>query len=99
MAELGPESPALHQQVWQEARRLGIDRIVPVGEAMELASGEGFAPPGLGGGLSGQDLTAIGRLLAATTSRGDVVLFKASRSVGLERALDALLAELSEGQG
>lgn len=98
MAELGPDSPALHQRVLQEARRLGIDRIVPVGEAMELASGEAFAPAGMGGGLSGEDLTAIGRLLAATTSRGDVVLFKASRSVALERALEALLAELGEGQ-
>jgi UDP-N-acetylmuramoyl-tripeptide--D-alanyl-D-alanine ligase len=101
MAELGPQSLALHQQVIREARSLGIDRIVPVGPEMTLACGEDdlYTPPGLGSGKAQEDLVSVGRLVAATSAHGDVLLFKGSRSVGLETAIAALLDTLAGEKG
>ena len=90
MAELGGLSPALHAEVVQKARALGLDDLLPVGEEMRAALGQD--PVGE------EDLESLGRSLARRLSPGDAVLFKGSRSVGLERALDAMVRELrSEG--
>jgi len=91
MAELGPESTNLHRQVVSRARELGIDELVPVGRQMSFALDETEVPD--------QDLIELGRELAGDLREGDAVLFKASRSVGLEAALESLLDELNARGG
>jgi UDP-N-acetylmuramoyl-tripeptide--D-alanyl-D-alanine ligase len=82
MAELGPESEDYHREIGARAAELGIDVLVPVGEAA-LAYVEGFdgevhpvATP--------EEASA---LLEELARPGDRVLIKGSRSVGLERVL------------
>ncbi len=82
MAELGEDSDRFHREVGEQAERLGIDVLVPVG------------PPALGylEGFTGES-HAVGSpeeaaaLLAEMARPGDRVLVKGSRSVGLERVL------------
>jgi UDP-N-acetylmuramoyl-tripeptide--D-alanyl-D-alanine ligase len=82
MAELGPDSEAYHRAVGAHASALGIDVLVPVGEAalgyLEEFDGEAYpvATP-----------EEAGALLEELARPGDRVLIKGSRSVGLERVL------------
>jgi UDP-N-acetylmuramoyl-tripeptide--D-alanyl-D-alanine ligase len=80
MAELGPDAPALHREI--AARATGIDLVVGVGELARLY---------LDGPASAwfADVDAAADALPALLQPGDVVLLKASRSVGLERLLEA----------
>jgi UDP-N-acetylmuramoyl-tripeptide--D-alanyl-D-alanine ligase len=82
MAELGDGSARFHHEVGEQARRLGIDVLVPVGEAalgyLEAFDGEAHAVD------SPEEAAA---LLAEIARPGDRVLVKGSRSVGLERVL------------
>jgi len=80
MAELGPDADALHREIG--ARTAGLDLVVGVGERARLyldgAESVWFA-----------DVDAAADGLPALLQPGDVVLLKASRSVGLERLLEA----------
>ncbi len=80
MAELGPDADALHREIG--ARTAGLDLVVGVGELARLyldgAESVWFA-----------DVDAAADGLPALLQPGDVVLLKASRSVGLERLLEA----------
>lgn len=94
MAELGPGSEDAHAQIGRVAARLGIDGIVVVGQEAagirDGAAAEGGYPPDALQHVGGPDdvLTALqGRL-----RQGDVVLVKASRSVGLEAVPERLRA-------
>jgi UDP-N-acetylmuramoyl-tripeptide--D-alanyl-D-alanine ligase len=82
MAELGDASARFHHEVGDQARRLGIDVLVPVGEAalgyLEAFDGEAHAVG------SPEEAAA---LLEEIARPGDRVLVKGSRSVGLERVL------------
>ena len=92
MAELGEESPRRHAEIVMQARTTGVEEIYPVGEEMRRAMGVADHPE--------LELEELGRQLAEELRDGDAVLFKGSRIVGLERAVDALLAELGlEGSG
>jgi UDP-N-acetylmuramoyl-tripeptide--D-alanyl-D-alanine ligase len=77
MAELGPDAPELHREI--AARASGIDLVVGVGELARLYRG----------GAWFADVDAAADALPALLQPGDVVLLKASRSVGLERLLEA----------
>ncbi len=77
MAELGPDAPALHREI--AARASDIDLVVGVGELARLYRG----------GAWFADVDAAADALPALLQPGDVVLLKASRSVGLERLLEA----------
>ncbi len=94
MAELGPDGPEYHREIGAHARDLGIDRLVGIGEmARDYAPDEWAPDPDAGAALAD-------RLLA----EGDAVLVKGSRSVGLERLTDAVVAlranrEPGEGAG
>jgi UDP-N-acetylmuramoyl-tripeptide--D-alanyl-D-alanine ligase len=80
MAELGADAPALHREV--AARASGIDLVVGVGELARLyLDGSGSA--------WFADVAAAADALPGLLQPGDVVLLKASRSVGLERLLEA----------
>jgi UDP-N-acetylmuramoyl-tripeptide--D-alanyl-D-alanine ligase len=82
MAELGPDSEGYHREIGAQAAQLGIDVLVPVGEAA-LAYADGFD----GETQPVATPEEAGALLEELAQPGDRVLIKGSRSVGLERVL------------
>jgi UDP-N-acetylmuramoyl-tripeptide--D-alanyl-D-alanine ligase len=92
MAELGPDAAAEHDRIGRLATRLGIDRLVGVGEPgrvmVNAARMEGMWPEEA---EAVADPDAALALLVPTLAPVDVVLVKASRVVALDRVADALL--------
>ncbi|MGH2745786.1 MAG: UDP-N-acetylmuramoyl-tripeptide--D-alanyl-D-alanine ligase, partial [Thermoleophilaceae bacterium] len=82
MAELGPDSDRYHREIGAHAGAIGIDVLVPVGQAA-LPYAEAF--DGETHPVAGPD--EAGALLEELARPGDRVLIKGSRSVGLERVL------------
>jgi UDP-N-acetylmuramoyl-tripeptide--D-alanyl-D-alanine ligase len=79
MAELGPGAPAHHEEIGELARSLGIDELLAVGALAR----------GYGGTWVGSVDEALERLNGMLLP-GDVVLVKASRSMGLERVVEEI---------
>ena len=92
MAELGPAAAAEHDRIGRLATRLGIDRLVGVGEPgrvmVNAARMEGMWPEEAEA-VAGPDAALA--LLTPVLGPDDVVLVKASRVVALDRVADALL--------
>ncbi len=93
MLELGEDSVAEHRRVGELAAQLGIDRVVVVGDvAQPVRAGwgraEGYAE------VTGRE--AAETLLRDELGSGDVVLIKASNSIGLW-GLGERLAAVGEG--
>ncbi|HKE98550.1 MAG TPA: UDP-N-acetylmuramoyl-tripeptide--D-alanyl-D-alanine ligase, partial [Actinomycetes bacterium] len=92
MAELGPFADAEHDRVGRLLVRLGVDRLVAVGEPgrviVRAARQEGIWEPGDAVAVDAVDevAAAVGPLEPT-----DVVLVKASRVVGLDRVVERLL--------
>ena len=94
MLELGNESPALHRTVGTYLAQKGIDRLYTVGRsAGQIAVGARQ------GGMSGEKIRQNASIerpedtahaLMQELREGDVVLFKASRSVGAEKIISCL---------
>ncbi|MER6912945.1 UDP-N-acetylmuramoyl-tripeptide--D-alanyl-D-alanine ligase [Streptomyces sp. NPDC000594] len=103
MAELGDEALAEHDAVGRLAVRLNVSKLVAVGgrEASWLQLGAYNEGSWGEESVHVSDTQAAVDLLRGELRPGDVVLVKASRSVGLERVAQALLdpAGLSDGQG
>jgi UDP-N-acetylmuramoyl-tripeptide--D-alanyl-D-alanine ligase len=94
MNELGDESERQHEQAGALAARAGVAGLIVVGEAAAPMLSGAKAEPSWHGELigvpdAGSAVTALGNILAP----GDVVLVKASRTVGLERVALALTGE------
>ena len=97
MNELGDESRQRHEEAGALAARAGVAGLIVVGEdaapmltgakAERSWRGELISVPDAGGAVA-----ALGNLLAP----GDVVLVKASRTVGLERVALALTGEAAQ---
>jgi UDP-N-acetylmuramoyl-tripeptide--D-alanyl-D-alanine ligase len=91
MAELGDHAPAAHDRVGRLAVRLGVRRLVTVGEETrplhEAARLEGMTPEEATAVRDADEAIAAVR---AEIAPGDVVLVKASRAAGLERVALAL---------
>jgi UDP-N-acetylmuramoyl-tripeptide--D-alanyl-D-alanine ligase len=86
MAELGPDAAGYHREAAAHARALGIDAILGVGDlARDYAPDEWAADP-----------EAAVELAEGLLGEGDAILVKGSRSVGLERFTDALVARSAE---
>jgi len=85
MKELGAAAAQLHREAGAEARRLGVDALVGVGELARDYAPDAWAP----------DADAAVATVDALLEPGDVVLVKGSRAVELERLTDALLARRS----
>ena len=82
MKELGPDAAAYHREIASYARSLGIAPLIGVGEmAQEYAPDEWAAD-------AGEAAEIVDSILAD----GDALLVKGSRSVGLERLTDELVA-------
>src|SRR5262249_30597613 len=80
MRELGPDAASYHREIGEHARRSGVERIIGVGElASEYGPDEQVA-----------DADAAADALAAVIGRGDAVLVKGSRAIGLERVAEKL---------
>ena len=93
MAELGDATQAAHDEIGRLVVRLNVDRLIAVGPAVR--------PLHLGAHLEGSwggesehvaDLDEAIAILKQELEPNDVVLVKASRSAGLERIAQALLA-------
>ncbi len=95
MAELGPGARAAHDEIGRLVVRLGVDRLIAVGPAVR-ALHLGAHLEGSWGGESEHvaDVAAAVAILNQELESDDVVLVKASRSVGLERVALALLTEV-----
>ena len=80
MQELGDTAEAWHRQAGESARRLGVDRLLAVGE---LAGSAAVAFGAGGEGLSDRDAAAA--RLEQEIAAGDRVLLKGSRAMQLDR--------------
>ena len=92
MLELGSQSEALHRSVGKHAAAHKLDLLIGIGEASPWMLDEAIRA-----GLPSQsvlffeDSAAAGRALKSLLKPGDAILFKGSRGVRVERALEALL--------
>lgn len=100
MAELGDEALAEHDAVGRLAVRLNVGKLVAVGgrEAAWLQLGAYNEGSWGEESVHVSDAQAAVDLLRSELRPGDVVLVKASRSVGLESVAQALLATGTEGE-
>ncbi|MFJ7260275.1 UDP-N-acetylmuramoyl-tripeptide--D-alanyl-D-alanine ligase [Streptomyces globosus] len=101
MAELGDASLAEHDAVGRLAVRLNVSKLVAVGgiEASWLQLGAYNEGSWGEESVLVSDAQAAVDLLRSELRPGDVVLVKASRSIGLERVAEALLAGEGEVAG
>ncbi|KUJ54463.1 UDP-N-acetylmuramoyl-tripeptide--D-alanyl-D-alanine ligase [Streptomyces albus subsp. albus] len=101
MAELGEESLAEHDAVGRLAVRLNVSKLVAVGGQEAAWLDMGAKNEGSWGeeSVHVSDVRAAVDLLRSELRPGDVVLVKASRSVGLERIALELLDGAGEGRG
>jgi UDP-N-acetylmuramoyl-tripeptide--D-alanyl-D-alanine ligase len=93
MLELGEESVTEHDAIGRLAVRLDISRVVAVGDGARPLH-QGANQEGSWGEESTwvPDAAAALALLEAELEPGDVVLVKASRSIGLDRVAEAVQA-------
>lgn len=90
MLELGAKAPELHQQVGRYAAERKIDVLIGVkGEAAEMTRAAKAA--GLAQALFFEDPEGAGRFARGLAQAGDVILFKGSRGVRVERALQGFM--------
>lgn len=91
MAELGPIAFDEHERLGELVVRIGVDRLVTVGEpARSIARAairEGQLPEDV---VDVDDVGAAAAEVKAWSREGDVVLIKGSRVAGLERVAEAL---------
>lgn len=93
MKELGERSPEFHQRVGREVFRLNFDRLLILAdpdESKALAIGASSVPT--------EEFSShadVVKRLTDLVQPGDRLLFKASRSVGLDQVVDRLCTELS----
>lgn len=92
MLELGEESPRYHREVGAFAAQAGVDLLLAVGtHAKEMLHGATLPPSAH---FETQD--ALISSLQELILPGDTVLVKASRGMGLERTVEALLEQFSK---
>ncbi|MEP7177886.1 MAG: UDP-N-acetylmuramoyl-tripeptide--D-alanyl-D-alanine ligase [Pseudonocardiales bacterium] len=98
MAELGPTERAEHEAVGRLAARLGLSRVIAVGDAARPIV-HGTALEGLWNGAAGwvPDIETAIAMLHAELRPGDVVLVKASRAASLERVALAIAEDSCSG--
>lgn len=90
MAELGPEGPSLHADAGRCARRHGVERLLVVGE-LSVEAARAFG----GGATHFEECAELVERLRKELPDGATVLIKGSRSMAMERVVDAI----AEGEG
>jgi UDP-N-acetylmuramoyl-tripeptide--D-alanyl-D-alanine ligase len=91
MRELGEASSALHRQVGAAAAGAANVLVAVQGNAREIVAGAVAAGLSASATHFFEDAEAAGDFLAGFLKAGDAVLFKASRAVGLERAVERVV--------
>lgn len=87
MLELGVTEKALHRQMGEYASKLGIDRLIGVGDfAADYARGAGSIA------ATAENPNDAAALVAAAFKSGGTILVKGSRGAKMERAVAALRA-------
>ena len=99
MTELGEESEGFHEEVGMLAAQAGVAGLVVVGEAAgAILAGTKSVPSWSGELLHVPDAGSAIRALEQRLAGGDVVLVKASHSVGLQAVALALTGEQPFGE-
>lgn len=96
MKELGDQSVALHRRVGETVQQLQLDYLLTLAdpdEAHALAAGSEGVPT-----VACADHTTLTARLRSILQPGDRVLLKASRSVALDRVVEALTATATSDQ-
>jgi UDP-N-acetylmuramoyl-tripeptide--D-alanyl-D-alanine ligase len=94
MGELGPQSPARHEEVGARAAQAGLAGLIVVGEeAAPILAGAKAQSSWTGELIHAADADAAVDAIRNRLAPGDVVLVKASRAAGLERVALALTRE------
>ncbi len=91
MKELGDHSIALHRQIGETVAKLGLDQLLILAdpdEAKAMAAGAGSVPSQQF--ASHDDLASS---LKEKIKAGDRILFKASRSVAMDKVVDQILKD------
>jgi UDP-N-acetylmuramoyl-tripeptide--D-alanyl-D-alanine ligase len=92
MLELGEEEGRFHREVGQFFAALGFHRLITVGKrALHIAEGaaeKGFKNENIHTFDSAEE---AGKYMKQAVNKGSVLLFKASRGIRLERAVEVLL--------
>ena len=98
MLDLGSDSPALHRKVGEHLPKKKIDRLFTLGqEADQIAVGalqKGMTNGQIEMNSCADDAEKTAQALLSELKKGDVVLFKASRAIGMERVIDYLKERL-----
>jgi UDP-N-acetylmuramoyl-tripeptide--D-alanyl-D-alanine ligase len=93
MLELGRSAEDLHRELGRYAASRGIDFLIGVrGAARDMVKEAVLAGMSGGAALFFEDPVAAGDFVRQQARSGDAVLFKGSRGVQVERALERLLA-------
>lgn len=96
MRELGEQSESAHEEIGRTAVRLGVQNLVVIGEGARAAHlGARAEGAREGESVLVPDADAALSLLREHLLPGDVVLVKASRSVGLDRLATELIESAS----
>ncbi len=96
MRELGAESAALHRRLGEDAAAAGVELLVGVsGDAREIVAGAIEAGLPAAATAFFEDAETAGDALRTLLREGDRVLFKGSRGVTLEKALERATAGLA----
>jgi UDP-N-acetylmuramoyl-tripeptide--D-alanyl-D-alanine ligase len=94
MTELGDAADQLHEEIGATAAKAGVAALIVVGEqAAPMLAGAKAVPSWQGELLAVPDAAAAVRAVSDRLRSGDVVLVKASHSIGLERVALALTGE------
>jgi UDP-N-acetylmuramoyl-tripeptide--D-alanyl-D-alanine ligase len=93
MAELGSLSELAHFRIGEEVARSGVDVLITVGaRARRIAEGALAAGMPIASVRPCETVEEAAEVLDDLLAVGDVVLVKASRSMGLERVVERILA-------
>ena len=85
MAELGPDGAALHAGAGHSARRHGVERLLVIGE-LSVEAARAFGD----GATHFEDCAALVERLRNELPDGATVLVKGSRSMAMERVVEAI---------
>jgi UDP-N-acetylmuramoyl-tripeptide--D-alanyl-D-alanine ligase len=93
MLELGAHSADLHRKVGEYAAGVRVDLLVVIGGPAARAMLDGAARQGMKASATAffDNAAGAGAALRAWVQPGDAILFKGSRGIHVERALDKLL--------
>ena len=98
MLELGRCAEALHRDVGNYVAKCGIDVLVGIrGAACDMVDAARRTGLAADAAFFFEDPGEAGRLARSLAHGGDAILFKGSRGVHVERALEEFLARGQEG--